>query len=222
MPEVRCVAARALGTMRSEDLKHWLLEELKSNCSADKRSGAAEGLAEVVRGMGLAELDALMYLIIGKAQRTDIPPHELDGSIMTLIYLPSVFKEEFKQYIERIIPTILKALSNYSENVYDTALRAGQRIINMYANTDIELLLPKLEFRLFDDSWRFRKSSIQLLGDLLYRISGVSDEISTASACDDDTFGTESSQQLILSALGVDQRNCVLAGLYMGCCDSAP
>ncbi|KAH3713744.1 hypothetical protein DPMN_073546 [Dreissena polymorpha] len=50
MPEVRCEAARALGTMvkcigsqRSEDLKHWLFEVLKSYCSAEKRSGAAEG-----------------------------------------------------------------------------------------------------------------------------------------------------------------------------------
>ncbi|KAH3713743.1 hypothetical protein DPMN_073545 [Dreissena polymorpha] len=49
-----------------------------------------------------------MHLIIGKAQRTDIPPHELGGYIMTFIYLPSVFKEDFKQYIGLIIPTILK------------------------------------------------------------------------------------------------------------------
>ncbi|KZS15891.1 Translational activator GCN1 [Daphnia magna] len=137
------------------------------------------------------------------------------------IYLPGVFQNEFTPYISQIIPSILKALADENEFVRDTALRAGQRIVNMYADTAIMLLLPELELGLFDDNWRIRYSSIQLLGDLLYKISGVSGKMSTETASEDDNFGTEQSHKAIMATLGSERRNRVLAGLYMGRSDVA-
>ncbi|XP_012138451.2 lethal (3) 80Fj isoform X2 [Megachile rotundata] len=228
VPEVRSVSARALGAMvrgmgesSFEDLLPWLMQTLTSETSSVDRSGAAQGLSEVVRGLGVEKLHKLMPEIISTAERTDIAPHVKDGYIMMFIYMPSAFTTEFTPYIGQIINPILKALADENEYVRETALRAGQRIVTLYADSAIMLLLPELEKGLFDDNWRIRYSSVQLLGDLLYRISGVSGKMSTETASEDDNFGTEQSHYAIINALGAERRNRVLAGLYMGRSDVA-
>ena len=94
---------------------------------------------------------------------------------------------------------VSQALADESEFVRDTALRAGQRIINLYAKTAVNVFLPELEKGLFDDNWRIRYSSVQLLGDLLYRISGVTGKMTTVGD-DDDNFGTEHSTKVGIQA----------------------
>ncbi|GJQ71586.1 hypothetical protein Trydic_g11289 [Trypoxylus dichotomus] len=228
VPEVRSVSARALGAMvrgmgesSFEDLLPWLMQTLTSESSSVDRSGAAQGLSEVVGGLGVEKLHKLMPEIIATAERTDIAPHVKDGYIMMFIYMPVVFTNEFTPYIGQIINPILKALADENEYVRDTALKAGQRIVTLYADSAILLLLPELEKGLFDDNWRIRYSSVQLLGDLLYLISGVTGKMSTETASEDDNFGTEQSHMAIITALGAERRNRVLAGLYMGRSDVA-
>ncbi|CAH0556041.1 unnamed protein product [Brassicogethes aeneus] len=218
VPEVRSVSARALGAMvrgmgesSFEDLLPWLMQTLTSESS----------LSEVVGGLGVEKLHKLMPDIISTAERTDIAPHVKDGYIMMFIYMPVVFTSDFTPYIGQIITPILKALADENEYVRDTALKAGQRIVTLYADSAILLLLPELEKGLFDDNWRIRYSSVQLLGDLLYRISGVTGKMSTETASEDDNFGTEQSHQAIIRSLGAERRNRVLAGLYMGRSDVA-
>ncbi|XP_077995202.1 stalled ribosome sensor GCN1-like [Glandiceps talaboti] len=227
VPEVRNVSSHALGAIIKgmgeqgfEDLLPWLMEKLTSEISSVDRSGAAQGLSEVVAGLGLEKLDKLMPDIIQTADRMDIQPHIRDGYIMMFIYLPVTFGESFTPYIGSIIQPILKALADENEYIRETALRAGQRIINLYAQTAVKVFLPQLEAGLFDENWRIRYSSVQLLGDLLFHISGVTGKMTTEGA-EDDNFGTEKSTKAIVEVLGADRRNRVLAGLYMGRSDTA-
>ncbi|XP_061586476.1 stalled ribosome sensor GCN1 [Cololabis saira] len=227
VPEVRTVSAKALGAMVKgmgescfDDLLPWLMETLASEQSSVDRSGAAQGLAEVMAGLGVEKLDKLMPDVVHTASKVDIASHVRDGYIMMFIYLPLTFGDRFTPYVGPIIPCILKALADENEYVRDTALRAGQRIISMYAETAIALLLPELEQGLFDDLWRIRFSSVQLLGDLLFHISGVTGKMTTETASEDDNFGTAASNKAIISALGGDRRNRVLSGLYMGRSDT--
>uniref|UniRef100_A0A8C4JSD7 GCN1 activator of EIF2AK4 n=1 Tax=Dromaius novaehollandiae TaxID=8790 RepID=A0A8C4JSD7_DRONO len=227
VPEVRTVSAKALGAMVKgmgescfEDLLPWLMETLTYEQSSVDRSGAAQGLAEVMAGLGVEKLEKLMPEIVATASKVDIAPHVRDGYIMMFNYLPITFGDKFTPYVGPIIPCILKALADENEFVRDTALRAGQRIISMYAETAIALLLPQLEQGLFDDLWRIRFSSVQLLGDLLFHISGVTGKMTTETASEDDNFGTAQSNKAIINALGVERRNGVLAGLYMGRSDT--
>ncbi|XP_073321707.1 stalled ribosome sensor GCN1 [Pagrus major] len=227
VPEVRTVSAKALGAMVKgmgescfDDLLPWLMETLASEQSSVDRSGAAQGLAEVMAGLGVEKLDKLMPDVVQTASKIDIASHVRDGYIMMFIYLPLTFGDRFTPYVGPIIPCILKALADENEYVRDTALRAGQRIISMYAETAIALLLPELEQGLFDDLWRIRFSSVQLLGDLLFHISGVTGKMTTETASEDDNFGTAQSNKAIIGALGAERRNRVLSGLYMGRSDT--
>lgn len=154
---------RGMGESSFEDLLPWLMQTLTSETSSVDRSGAAQGLSEVVGGLGVEKLHKLMPEIIATAERTDIAPHVKDGYIMMFIYMPVVFTNEFTPYIGQIINPILKALADENEYVRDTALKAGQRIVTLYADSAILLLLPELEKGLFDDNWRIRYRYVVLV-----------------------------------------------------------
>lgn len=93
-------------------------------------------------------------------------------------------------------------------------MKAGQGIIAQYADSAVEHFLPRLLEGLLDDNWRIRLASVQLMGDLLYCLSGVSGKMSTESA-EDDNFGTEEARKALIDILGLERRNRVLASLYL-------
>ena len=76
------------------------------------------------------------------------------------------------------------------------------------------MLLPNLEAGIFADSWRIRHSSVKLLGDLLFHLSGVTGKMS-ATGGEDENFGTNEGFKAIAKTLGQARRDKVLAGLYI-------
>ena len=87
--------------------------------------------------------------------------------------------------------------------------------MNSYAETAISLFVPELERGLFDDNWRIRYSSVLLLGELLFKVSGVTGKATTESVDEDDNFGTEYGLQSITHSLGRERRDRVLSGKHL-------
>ena len=220
VPEVRNVSAKSLGQMvkgmgedKFADLLPWLFVQLKSEAGPVDRTGAAQGISEVLFALGTDRLATYMdEFVTGTSNSL---AHVREGYLKLFIYLPFTFGDGFRPFVSRTIPCILRGLADNEEAVRDASMRSGQRIVDNFADAAVELLLPQLEKGMFDEHWRIRQSSVQLLGDLLFKISGCSGAKSTDDNDDDSNLGTEEARLALINTLGQERRNRVLSRLYM-------
>lgn len=132
VPDVRSVSARALGAMvrgmgeaSFDDLLPWLMQTLTSESSSVDRSGAAQGLSEVVGGLGVDKLHKLMPEIIATAERQDIAPHvkvSVDSirasnlyfslSLSFLRFLLLLFPNSSQGQVANVVGVVIKTLLN--------------------------------------------------------------------------------------------------------------
>ncbi|CEG70748.1 hypothetical protein RMATCC62417_06588 [Rhizopus microsporus] len=234
VPAARGTAAKALGALVEKlgeenfpGLVLDLLDTLKSESGGVDRQGAAQGLSEVLAGLGLERLDGLLPEIISNAESPR--SYVREGFVSLLIYLPATFGSRFQPYLGRIIPPILSGLADESEYVREASLRAGRMIVTNYATKAVDLLLPELEKGLFDTKWRIRQSSVQLVGELLFRITGIHtknndmalgnvvelNEDDVDANYDEDYGATENKKKQLVEVLGKERRDRILAALYI-------
>ncbi|KAF7805246.1 protein ILITYHIA [Senna tora] len=220
IPEVRSVAARALGSLirgmgedNFPDLVPWLFDTLKSDNSNVERSGAAQGLSEVLAALGIEYFEHALPDVIRNCshQRASVR----DGYLTLFKYLPRSLGVQFQNYLQQVLPAILDGLADENESVRDAALGAGHVLVEHYAATSLPLLLPAVEDGIFNDNWRIRQSSVELLGDLLFKVAGTSGKALLEGGSDDEGASTEAHGRAIIEVLGRDKRNEVLAALYM-------
>ncbi|PKA55682.1 hypothetical protein AXF42_Ash011974 [Apostasia shenzhenica] len=220
IPEVRAVAARAIGSlirgMGEEnflDLVPWLMETLKSDSSNVERSGAAQGLSEVLAALGKDYFEQILPDIMRNCshQRASVR----DGHLTLFKYLPRSLGVMFQDYLQIVLPAILDGLADENESVRDAALSAGHVFVEHYATTSLPLLLPAVEDGIFNDNWRIRQSSVELLGDLLFKVAGTSGKALLEGGSDDEGASTEAHGRAIIEVLGRSKRNEVLAAVYM-------
>ncbi|KAL6953511.1 eIF-2-alpha kinase activator GCN1, partial [Sarracenia purpurea var. burkii] len=138
-----------------------------------------------------------------------------DGYLTLFKYLPRSLGVQFQNYLQQVLPAILDGLADENESVRDAALSAGHVLVEHYATTSLPLLLPAVEDGIFSDSWRIRQSSVELLGDLLFKVAGTSGKALLEGGSDDEGSSTEAHGRAIIEVLGRQKRNEILAALYM-------
>ncbi|KAF3642464.1 putative translational activator GCN1 isoform 2 [Capsicum annuum] len=138
-----------------------------------------------------------------------------DGHLALFRYLPRSLGVQFQNYLQQVLPAILDGLADENESVREAALSAGHVLVEHYATTSLPLLLPAVEEGIFNDNWRIRQSSVELLGDLLFKVAGTSGKAHLEGGSDDEGASTEAQGRAIIEVLGRDKRNEILAALYM-------
>lgn len=235
VPDARATAAHALGTLVERlgevhfaDLVPSLLQVLQTDATGVDRHGAAQGLAEVLAGLGMERMERLLPSIIENTQAS--ASYVREGHLALLIYLPATFGSRFVLHLGRIVPPIVSSMADDVESVREASLRAGRMLIVNYTQRSVDLLLPQLEPRLFDERHRVRLSSLQLTADLLFRVGGIAGkaEVGDAEAGDGDLdvdmaeaddvtdqAPHSSIQRQLTQALGSERRQRLLAAIYI-------
>jgi hypothetical protein len=223
VPATRATASKALGSLIEKlgedalpDIIPGLMTTLKSDTGATDRLGSAQALSEVLSGLGTQRLEETLPTILQNASSSKAAVRE--GFMSLFIFLPACFGNSFSAYLNRIIPPILAGLADDVESIRETSLRAGRLLVKNFATRAIDLLLPELERGLADVNHRIRLSSVELVGDLLFNLTGISGK-SDEDDEEQDTSGEVSNS--LLEVLGQEKRDKVLSALYICRCDTS-
>eukprot|EP00941_MAST-03F_sp_MAST-3F-sp1_P005762 g5762.t1 len=226
IPDVRGVAAKSISTLVDSmtlemfpQLVPWLKETLQTGASTVERSGAAQSLAAILSVLDESAREEILGDLFSIGTHASSLARE--GVLWVLAFLPTALGvSRFPQYLEDVLTRIIAGLSDDSDGVRDVAMRGGQVLVTQHAGTHPEKIIPVLLDGLMDEDWRIRQSSVQLLGDLLYKL-GDCQAVHVDDADEDSAYGNSKIGAEIIRKLGLETRNSVLSSLYISRSDSA-
>ncbi|OAA66638.1 heat-like protein [Niveomyces insectorum RCEF 264] len=226
VPTTRATASRALGSLVEKlgedalpDLIPGLMQTLKSDTGAGDRLGSAQALSEVLAGLGTTRLEETLPTILQNVESSK--PSVREGFMSLFIFLPVCFGNSFSAYLGKIIPPILAGLADDVDSIRETALRAGRLLVKNFASRAVDLLLPELERGLADNSWRIRLSSVELVGDLLFNLSGITSKQEREEEEEMEEEAVREAGATLREVLGEEKRDKILSSLYICRCDTS-
>ena len=224
VPTTRATSSKALGSLIEKlgedalpDLIPSLMATLKTDAGAGDRLGSAQALSEVLAGLGVGRLEETLPSILQNV--SSAKPAVREGFMSLFIFLPACFGNSFANYLNRIIPPILSGLADEIDSIRETSLRAGRLLVKNFSTHAIDLLLPELQRGLGDINYRIRLSSVELVGDLLFNLTGISSKVEQDE--EETEEGATAAGQSLLEVLGEEKRNNVLSALYISRCDTS-
>jgi hypothetical protein len=224
VPATRATSSKALGSLVEKlgedafpELIPSLMASLRTDTGAGDRLGSAQALSEVLAGLGTGRLEETLPTILQNVASNRATVRE--GFMTLFIFLPACFGNSFANYLGQIIPSVLAGLADELEAIRETALRAGRLLVKNFATKAIDLLLPELQRGLADDSHRIRLSSVELVGDLLFSLTGTSAK--DEDEADEVEEKAAQAGQSLLDILGEERRNRVLSLIYICRCDTS-
>ncbi|EMR09730.1 hypothetical protein PNEG_01915 [Pneumocystis murina B123] len=216
VPATRETSAKALGTLVKNlggaNFPHLipdLLSTLKKDISSIERHGSSQGISEILSGLNIQYLENILPQILENSLSS--VSYVKEGYISLFIYLPRAFGPRFQPYIGKIVSPILLGLADDSESVRDVSLSAGKVIIDNYSTKAVDFLLPELQKEIFNENWKIRLSSVQLISNLLFHITGISGKVHL----EENINASQHYKNFLLDILGQEKRDSILASLYI-------
>lgn len=169
IPEIRASAAKALGSFskglgieHSKDKIHdWLINYLnQTDLQSAEKSGAAQGMAEIISVHGKAFFEQNIKVIIEKARHQNKEIRESYRGV--LIFLPTSYSD-FANYLPLLVPLMIEGLADEADEVRKVSMRNVKICIKKFAKQSPDQLVKPVLRMMFDKDFRVRMSSSILM-----------------------------------------------------------
>ncbi|SCU93510.1 LADA_0G03488g1_1 [Lachancea dasiensis] len=158
-----------LGPAAESYLRNTLQILLNPEVKLHSRRGAAWGLAGLVKGFGisaLAKFDIIRDLMDASEDKKNAQRRE--SVAFAFECLSKALGKFFEPYVIEVLPNILKNLGDSVPEVRNATANATKFIMSNTTGFGVKKLIPVAVSNLDEISWRTKRGSVELLGNMAY------------------------------------------------------